>query len=409
MVHMAQKNAHHTRATSVNDMTRTAALRVALFIVLLGIPDGAVGVMWPALRADFSRPIGDLGVLVVVMTALYVAGGIVFSRASHLIAVTTVIRASCVLSVLATVGWLVANSWLAVLAAVAVFGLARGVVDSAVNAAAAGRIRELGWLHAGWAVGGTIGPLLVAATVSGSQWRGAVAVIAALSAVVTMAALAISEPDAAMPAEHASKAAATAPMSTTLVVATVFAAYTAAEAGPVAWGYSYLVDHRHLHATAAALGMAALWLALVGGRIALGTIGHRVDEMKLLAQCCGLLIASLVLLWLAPTGIAVIGLPLIGLASAPVFPLLINRTPRLVSEAATPRVVGIAVAAAAVGGPVAVLIEGRIADAAGVGAIAPCLVIAAALFAASCLTLRAPTWACSGHSASSCSRRSSRC
>jgi fucose permease len=369
-------------------MTRIAALRVAIFIALLGVPDGAVGVLWPSLRTAFHRPIGDLGVLVVVMTALYVVGGIVFSRLSHLVPVPSAIRGSCVLSVAATVGWAVAGSWLAVLAAVAMFGLARGVVDSAVNAASAGRIRELGWLHAGWAIGGTLGPLLVAATVSGSHWREAVVVIASMSAVVTVAALAMSERDAATTAEHDSQTKASAATSVTVRVAAVFAAYTAAEAGPVAWGYVYLVDERHLHANAAALGISLLWLALVAGRIALGASGHLVDETKLLTRCCVVMVGALFVLWLAPTAIALIALPVVGLASAPVFPLLINRTPALVGTAETPRVVGIAVAAAAVGGPVAVLVEGQIADAFGVSAIAPCLVVAALMFAASCLGLR---------------------
>ena len=372
-------------------MTRTTALRVGIFIVLLGVPDGAVGVLWPSLRSAFDRPIGDLGVLVVVMTALYVAGGIVFSRLSHRMTGTAVIRASCVLSVAATAGWLLARSWFAVLAAVAAFGLARGVVDSAVNAASAGRIRELGWLHAGWAVGGTLGPLLVAATVSGSHWRGAVAVITALSAVVTVAAFATAEPDRTEPDAARPQSAVVAAWPIPLLVATVFAAYTAAEAGPVAWGYVYLVDHRHLHPSAAALSIAVLWLALVAGRIALGAAGHRVDETKLLDRCSLVMVAALLLLWLAPVAIALLALPLIGLASAPVFPLLINRTPALVGPAATPRVVGIAVAAAAVGGPVAVLVEGRIADAFGVAAIAPCLVVAAVVFGAAYMLQRRPT------------------
>src|SRR3954447_19317984 len=376
-------------------MTRTAALRVGIVIVVLGVPDGALGVLWPSMRSAFHRPLGDLGVLVVVMTALYVVGGIAFSRLSHLLPVATVLRASCVLSVASTAAWLAAPTWPAVLGAVAVFGLARGVIDSAANAASAGRIRDLGWLHAGWAVGGTLGPLLVAATVSGSQWRGAVAVITALSAVVTLGAFLVSEPSAGQHQEEAPPRSASAPLLVTAVVAGVFAVYTAAEAGPVAWGYVYLVDERHLHTTAAALGIAAMWLALVAGRVALGAVGHRVDEMRLLGRCCALLVAALVLLWLAPTAIAVIALPLIGLASAPVFPLLINRMPALVGAAATARVVGVAVAAAAVGGPLAVLVEGRIADAVGVWAIAPCLVIAALLFAASCLALRIPTQACS--------------
>src|SRR3954452_1219116 len=381
-------------------MTRTAALRVAIFIALLGLPDGAIGVLWPSLRTAFDRPIGDLGVLVVVMTGLYVAGGVVFSRLSDHIAIPTAVRASCLLSVASTTGWLLARTWFAVLAAVALFGLARGVLDSAVNAAAAGRIRELGWLHAGLAVGGMLGTLVVTAAVTGGHWRGTVAAIAALSAVVTVGALAWSERNVVEPRavdrteEHAQRSAGPAwPM--TAVVATVFAVYTAAEAGPVIWGYIYLVDSRHLDETAAALAMATLWLMLVAGRVALGAVGHRTDEAKLVDRCAVGLVVALLLLWLAPTAIAVLALPLIGLASAPVFPLLINRTPTRVAAPAPPRVAGVAVAAAAVGAPLAVLVEGRIADASGVSAIAPCLVVAALVFSASCLWLRRLTPACS--------------
>src|SRR3954467_5581222 len=207
-------------------MTRTAALRVGIFIVVLGVPDGAVGVLWPSMRAAFHRPLGDLGVLVIVMTALYVVGGIVFSRLSHLLPVATVLRASCVLSVASTVAWLAAPTWQAVLGAVASFGLARGVIDSAANAASAGRIRELGWLHAGWAVGGTLGPLLVAATVTGSQWRSSVAVITALSAVVTIGAFVVTRRLAASAEQPIHELSASAPLGVTLFVAGLFTVYT---------------------------------------------------------------------------------------------------------------------------------------------------------------------------------------
>ena len=48
-------------------------LQIALFVVL-GLPDGALGVAWPSMRGGFGRPLGDLGVVLALNTTGYLAG-----------------------------------------------------------------------------------------------------------------------------------------------------------------------------------------------------------------------------------------------------------------------------------------------------------------------------------------------
>lgn len=41
---------------------------VVIAFVVLGLPDGGLGVAWPSMRGDFDRPLGDLGWIVVALT-----------------------------------------------------------------------------------------------------------------------------------------------------------------------------------------------------------------------------------------------------------------------------------------------------------------------------------------------------
>ncbi len=151
-----------------------------------------------------------------------------------------------------------------------------------------------------------------------------------------------------------------------------FAVYTAAEAGPIAWGYTYLILDRRLAHVAAAVAMAGFWAALTLGRFGLAALGERAG-MAILEMSCLLFAAGTGLFWLLPGGFSVIGLPVAGLGSAAVFPLLVALTPIRIGEAATGRAVGASIAAASLGGPVAVALIGLLAAHFGVGVLGACV------------------------------------
>jgi fucose permease len=371
-----------TVATAAPDKS-AFAVDFAAFVVVLGIPDGALGVLWPGMRGTFHRALGDLGYVAVAGTLLYLLGGVVYAWLSGRVPNRVLIVAACAASAITAGAWALAGSWLWLLMAFGGFGIGRGALDAAVNADAAHQIKRLGWLHAGWSVGGAIGPLLVAGLAHVASWRLPVAIVAVAAVAVTapagISARVATYDGTSAAARHGSTK--MPPMRAGLVLVT-FAFYTAAEIGPCAWGYVYLTDHRHLSSTVAAVAVALFWIALTAGRIALGVFGERADARTLLVGSCSLLAGALALLWLAPAEVGLVAMPLAGVGSAAVFPVLVNVTPSVVGVGAADRAIGLSIAAAAIGGPLAVLIEGLIVNGSNAGVLAPAmLVVAVALLA----------------------------
>ncbi len=357
------------------------------FIIILGIPDGVLGVLWPTMRHSLDRPLADLGQLVLAGTALYLVGGLVGDRIHQRIGLRATLVCATLTGCGSLLGWALAPGWWLILGSLAVLGLVKGVLDAVLNAVAAieGGVRRLGVLHGCWALGGTLGPLLVATLVAAGDWRPAVLVIAVLDAVLVP--FAIASPARVVPAAAPDVAAASpsadglgsgrrAAVESSFVglaaTTVAFVAYTAAEAGPVAWGTTYLVSDRGLSTTAAAGAMACFWAALTIGRFGLA-VPHRWHPTQVLEVSCLLFVAGIALFWALPGSLGVIGLPIAGLGSATIFPLYMALTPDRLGAEVTGRAVGYSIAGAAIGGPAAVWLFGVLAGHIGVQVLAPCL------------------------------------
>jgi fucose permease len=356
---------------------RTFAVHVAAFVVVLGVLDGALGVLWPALRQAFHRPLSDLGLLSVVATACYLLGGAAFGPLARRRSIEALVVGSCGASAVFCLVWAGAGAWSVVLISLGGFGLGRGLLDAAGNAGVSGDIRRLGWLHAGWSVGGACGPLLVAALASVGSWRVPVVVLGVTTASLTAAAALVRRQPRAVTSDDAVLLPRPQAMrSSAAILLATFAAYTAAEAGPTAWAYIYLTEARHMSGTQAAVVVALFWIALTLGRVALGVAGTRGRPDRIVAVSCGAFTGALSLLWLAPTGVAWLALPAAGVATAAIFPVLVNVTPELVGTDAEHQTIGLAIAAAAVGGPAAIYLEGIAAGHLGTTSFGPSLVVA---------------------------------
>ncbi|MGM0675090.1 MAG: MFS transporter, partial [Spirochaetota bacterium] len=168
---------------------------VAYFaFIVLGIPDGMLGVAWPSMSSEFSRPLGALGILLSGFTVGYLAttaaAGLLVNKlgyARHLII-------SGFLMTLGAGGIAFAFGWIPVVVGAGVLGAGAGMLDGGLNAYAAERFRprDLNWLHAAYGVGATVGPLLMTPIVASSlSWRVGY-VVFGLCAAAMMVAFAVS-------------------------------------------------------------------------------------------------------------------------------------------------------------------------------------------------------------------------
>src|SRR5438874_10835737 len=153
-----------------------------------------LGIAWPSMRASLDAPFAGLGLLVAAMTiaqfAASAASGLLRERLGTIaLLLAAVAAASCGLAVFA-----IASGWWATILASAVLGSGVGLLDAAVNTEAAlrGDIRFMGGLHGAWAIGASLGPPLVGATlVASDSWRPAYVAAAAAFALLGLATYAV--------------------------------------------------------------------------------------------------------------------------------------------------------------------------------------------------------------------------
>lgn len=356
----------------------------------VALPGSTLGLLWPSMRATIHEPVGALGLVLfagVLTSALSSAvTGRLLSRmpAGPVLALGT-----------ATVGVALAMEaaapalWVIVLGS-AVFSLGFGAIDSALNVYAAGHFgaRDINWLHASYGLGATLGPLLVTALLRGGiGWRGTmgsmacvIAFTAALLAITWRRASdgprrAVADRSEEILTPAASSDAAPRRWFAIFAGITFTTVETGLESAAGIWGYVFLTSGRGLPAVVAGVAVSAYWAMMFVGRALLGMVAARLGAARVLAWAVASVPAGALLMTLpGPAFVAVVGMMVLGLATAPVFPLLTLTTSDRVGASAT-TAVGLQVAASAVGGAALPSGIGLVIGAVSAWTLAPALLI----------------------------------
>jgi fucose permease len=361
----------------------TVIVEVGVMIAVLGLPDGALGVAWPSLRHTFGLPVGDLGLIALVGIIPYLLASTGVTRLVRRVGFGTTSIAFAVLATAAMAAWASAPAWGVVLAAAAAYGASRGAVDSSFNAYVSEHegVRRLGLLHAGYGIGATLAPLIVATVLSlGAGWRVALGVLAAADLAATAGAWAMRS--AWRPSRHAdlphdADAAASHRARVAMLLAT-FVVYTGSEAGIGAWAFTVGTDGRHLDRGLVAGAVAVYWAMLTGGRLLLAGIGGRVGREVILIGGSALALAGVVLFWLNHSDAGLIGLIPAGFGFAATFPVVISMVPDYVGDRRSAHIIGWCVAFAAIGGPAGTALGGFVAGHESVNTVPPVYAVLAA-------------------------------
>jgi fucose permease len=329
----------------------------------LGMPGGLLGVAWPSIRDTFGLSLDAVGTLLLAVTV----GSLVAAFTSGPVAARIGIGWLLVLSTLAAMvgllGYALAPVWWVMILCGVFVGASAGALDSALNVvfAAYGSSRLMSWLHAFFGAGAMVGPLIMTAMFSlGRSWRWGYGVAALFQAVLLACfALTLRRWDSAISPE--------AREDTLQPLPSVAAAHTLAlpalwlslvlfffaaglEASSGQWPYSLFTEARGVASTTAGLWVSVYWAALTIGRVVFGLVGDRLTIVPALrASVAGVAFGAALVWWRGDDLASFLGLAIMGLAFAPLFPLLQLATPgRLGSEHAA-NAIGFQTAAAYLG------------------------------------------------------------
>jgi fucose permease len=156
----------------------------------------------------------------------------------------------------------------------------------------------------------------------------------------------------------------------------LFFVYVGVEAAAGQWSFSLFTLSRDTPVALAGALVSAYWAALTIGRIVFGAVVNRTGSDRLLRACMLLSVVAAGLIWLNIPILSPLALAVLGLSFAPVFPVLIAETPRRLGQAQTANAVGLQVAVAVLGGAALPALLGVLAARASLEVVGPYLLAA---------------------------------
>jgi len=336
---------------------------IYLAFISLGLPDALLGSAWPAMYPTLNVPVSYAG-----LVAMIIAGGTIVSslNANRVISrfgTGRVTAFSVLLTALALFGFSLSRAfWMLCLWAVP-YGLGAGAVDAALNNFVALHFasKHMSWLHCFWGVGASIGPYIMSYSLAlKNSWERGYATIGIFQIILTVILL-FSLPVWRKKEEQKRGSRTDKPDHLRIYealrikgvkqVLIAFFGYCALETTTGLWASSYLVLHRGIEVKAAAGWTSLFYLGITVGRFLNGFVTDRLGNRNMIR--IGLFIITVGLLAvILPVQIGfvtLVGLVLIGLGCAPIYPCIIHETPRNFGPENSQAIIGIQMASAYAG------------------------------------------------------------
>lgn len=328
--------------------------------ISLGLPDALLGSAWPSMHGQLNVPVSYAGIVSMIISAGTIISSLLSDRMTRKLGTGKVTAISVALTALSLLGFSLSRSFILLCVIALPYGLGAGAVDAALNnyVALHYKARHMSWLHCFWGVGATVGPYIMGACLTGGlQWFSGYRIIAILQMVLT-AILFLSLPlwnkkEKVEEGEENQKSMGMLQMLKLPGVKEVlisFFCYCAVEQTTGLWGASYMVMERGMSAEVAAKWASFFYLGITVGRFICGFIAMKLEDKEMIRLGQGIIIAGILLL-IFPFGnlIMCIGLIMIGLGCAPIYPSLIHETPSNFGAGLSQALIGMQMAFAYVG------------------------------------------------------------
>ena len=334
---------------------------IYLSFISLGLPDSLLGSAWPAMYSEFGVPVSYAGIISMIIAAGTILSSLQSDRLTRKLGTGKVTAISVAMTAVALFGFSFSNSfWILCFWAIP-YGLGAGSVDASLNNYVALNYasRHMSWLHCMWGVGASLGPYIMGYAMTGGQgWNSGYGYIAVLQIVLTII-LIFSLPLWKNRAEEKNADYVNAKTLTLKEIIKIsgakeimitFFCYCALEQTTGLWASSYLTLHKGISADKAASFASMFFIGITIGRAFSGFITMKLSDSKMIRLGQGVAAIGIITLML-PVGeyISLIGLIMIGLGCAPIYPCIIHSTPEYFGADKSQAIIGVQMASAYIG------------------------------------------------------------
>lgn len=354
---------------------------IYLAFVSLGLPDGVLGLAWPSMRASLGQPLEALGLVTLILAGCSAISGFVSGRVLSRFGTGPVTFVSALMTGLSLLGLSLVPSFPLMVALAFPLGLGAGSVDAGLNHYVADHYssKHMNWLHACWGIGATLGPVIMGSRLaSGGGWsQGYLTLSLCQLALACILLISLGLWKSQGPAKHDPEKIVAGgrpdtPRWAPILAAFLFALYVAMEMGTGMWAASILIESRHFDAGMAGLAITVFYGSIMGGRVLIGFVSEKIGNRRLIRTGLSVALIGIALLIISgPHALAIVGLVLLGLGCAPIYPGMMHETPRRFDPETTRKVIGWQVAAANIGGAIIPAVFGVLAARFGLETVFP--------------------------------------
>ncbi len=346
-------------------MIHILLLIIYLAFISLGLPDSLLGSAWPVMYTEINVPLSYAGIIAMIISAGTIISSLLSDRLTKKLGTGKITAISVGMTAISLLGFSLSDSfWLLCLWAIP-YGLGAGSVDAALNNYVALHYasRHMSWLHCMWGLGTVIGPNIMAfALTGGLSWNMGYRYVSFLQIALTLL-LIISLPiwnlkkqqstdtsEGNAPNEKPLSLLSTLRIPGAKEIMLTFFCYCALEQTAMLWASSYMVLHHGISEETAARMASIFVIGITVGRFLNGFLTFKFTDTQMIRIGQSIIVAGGILL-LIPLGQigCILGIILIGLGCAPIYPCVIHSTPAHFGADKSQAMIGIQMASAYVG------------------------------------------------------------
>ena len=344
-----------------NKMFHLLLAIIYISFISLGLPDGLLGAAWPSMAPELCAPISYAGLVAMIISIGTISSSLLSERLTFYLGTGKVTAISVAMTAAALWGFSSCDSFWQLCIWAIPYGFGAGSVDAGLNNYVALHYtsRHMSWLHCMWGVGATVGPYIMGLVLTnGGHWTlgyrsvGVIQIVLSLILFLSLPLWKERKQEIDKNQEDAK------PLSLKEIfripgakeVMVAFFCYCAIEQTAGLWASSYLNLHKGVAPETAAFFASMFFIGITIGRAMNGFLTIKFSDTQLIRMGMSVVLVGIVEM-LLPMGevMSIVGLILIGLGCAPVYPCVIHSTPYHFGADKSQAIIGVQMASAYVG------------------------------------------------------------
>lgn len=337
---------------------------IYLSFIFLGLPNALLGSAWPSMYQEFGVPVSYSSMIFMIISVGTVIGSLQSDRLIKKFGAGKMTAVSVFITSSALFGFSLSHSYIALCLCAIPYGIASGIVDSSLNNYVALHYtnRHLNWLHCMWGVGASIGPYIMGYVLAhGQSWNMGYRYVSLLQMLLTAIlffSLPLWKDHFTHHSEKKTQTFQTESLSLCQIlklpgakeIMITFFCYCALEQTTNLWASSYLVFYRGFSEEIAASFASLFFIGITVGRFLSGFLSFKLKDSQIVSVGQAVLLIGIITLLLPfDTGTPLLGLLLIGLGCAPIYPSIIHSTPENFGRNYSQAMIGVQMASAYLG------------------------------------------------------------